>query len=103
MATIYIPDDYINNCNVVYNGYIRSFTNSQKTEWVDIFPNQEYMVQSGSSVDPQPVVCDTLNTYTTNKYFRIGQLSEWFSMLTLGFVFAIFLLNIRRFAKYDFA
>lgn len=103
LATIYIPNDYINNCNVVYNGFIRSFTNAEKTEWVDIFPNQNYMVQSGSSIDSQSVVCDSLNTYTTNSYYKIGQLSEWFSMLTLAFVFAIFLLNIRRFAKYDFA
>lgn len=103
MATIYLPSNYINNCNVVYNGYIRSYTNNSRTEWVDIYINQDYMEKPGSSTYGNNVVCDTLNTYTTDTYYKIGQRAEWFSTLILAFIFAIFLLNIRRFAKYESA
>lgn len=103
MATIYLPSEYINNCNVVYNGYIRSYTNNQRTEWVDIYINQDYQLKFGSTTYSSNVVCDTLNTYTTNEYYKIGQREEWLSMFILAFLFALFLLNVRRFAKYDFA
>lgn len=103
MATIYLPDNYIDNCNVIYNGYIRSYTNDTFTEWVDIYIHQDYMEQFGSTSDPQPVVCDSLNTYSSNLYYKIGQHEEWFSMLTLAFLFVLILFEIRRFAKYDFA
>ena len=103
MATIYLPSEYINNCNVVFNGYIRSYTNSNYTQWVDIYVNQDYMVKPGSSNYSQSVVCDSVNSYSSNVYYRIGQHTEWFNMLILAFLFSLFLLNIRRFAKYDFA
>ena len=96
MATIYLPSQYINNCNVVYSGYIRSYTNSNFTTWVDIYINQDYMEKPGSSNYSQSVICDSLNSYTTNEYYKLGLRSEWFSMLILGLVFAIFLINIRR-------
>lgn len=96
MATIYLPSPYINNCNVVNNGYIRSYTNSNYTQWVDIYINQDYMLKPGSSNYSNTVVCDSLNTYTTNEYYRIGQRQEWFSMFILALCFAIFLINIRR-------
>lgn len=101
MATIYLPSDYINNCNVVHDNYIRSYTDSTYTQWVDIFIHQDYQLQFGSTNNPEPVVCDTLNTYTTNEYYKIGQREEWFSMLILALVFALFLLQIRRFDQYD--
>lgn len=103
MATIYVPSDYVNNCNVVNNGYIRSYTNSSYTQWVDIYVNQDYMLKYGSTNYANPVVCDSLNSYTSNEYYKLGQRQEWFSMLILAFLFALFLLNVRRFAKYDFA
>lgn len=96
MATIYLPSDYINNCNVVYNGYIRSYTNNQRTEWVDIYINQDYQIKHGSTNYSSTVVCDSLNTYTTNEYYKIGQRQEWFLMFILALVFSLFLINIRR-------
>lgn len=96
MATIYLPSSYINNCNVVYNDYIRSYTNNQRTEWVDIYINQDYMVKSGSTTYSQNIVCDSINFYTSNEYYRIGQRSEWFSMFILAILFAILLFEMRR-------
>lgn len=103
MATIYLPSDYITNCNVVYNGYIRSYTNDSRTQWVDIYINQNYMLKSGYSNYSQSVVCDSINNYTDNQYYRIGQREEWFFTLILALLFALFLFQIRRFAKYESA
>lgn len=96
MSTIYLPSQYINNCNVVFNGYIRSYTNSNYTTWVDIYINQDYMEKPGSSNYSQTVICDSLNSYTSNEYYKLGQIQEWLSMFTLALVFSIFLINIRR-------
>lgn len=103
MATIYLPSNYINNCNVVYPEFIRSYTDSTQTQWVDIYFNNDYMESVGTSTDTQFAICDSINTYTDNVYYKIGQREEWFSMLILAFLFALFLLNIRRFARNDFA
>lgn len=70
MSTIYLPSDYINNCNVVYNGYIRSYLNNNNTQWVDIYINQDYMLKPGSSNYSQVIQCDGVNTYTTNIFYR---------------------------------
>ena len=37
MSKIYVPTAYKNNCNVVYDNYIRSYTNSDHATWVDIY------------------------------------------------------------------
>lgn len=103
MATIYIPSDYINNCNVVFDNYIRSYLNATQTEWVDIFVNQDYQLQYGSSTNPDSYVCDTLNTYTTDEHYKIGYYDNLFPMFILALLFALFLMEIRRFARYDFA
>lgn len=70
MATIYIPSEYINNCNVVHNGYIRSYLDNTYTSYVDIFPKQDYMVQAGTLSVPDSPICDTLNAYSTDIWYR---------------------------------
>lgn len=70
MATIYIPSDYINNCNVVNSNYIRSYTNSNNTQWVDIYFTQDYMLKPGSTTYSQNIQCDSMNQYTTNIWYR---------------------------------
>lgn len=70
MAIIYLPHEYVNSCNVVYSNYIRSYTNSNFTQWVDIYINQDYQVKQGSSTYSQSVTCDNLNTYTDNIMYR---------------------------------
>lgn len=69
--TIYVPSEYKDNCNVVYNDYIRSYTNSNRTQWTDIYINQDYMLKDGNTNYSQNVVCDTKNTYTDDIYYRV--------------------------------
>lgn len=67
---IYVPSEYVDNCNVVNNGYIRSYTNDSKTEWTDIYINQDYMLKEGSNQYGSNVVCDNINEYTDSIYYR---------------------------------
>lgn len=68
---IYVPQNYVNNCNVFNDNYIRSYTNSSHTEWVDIYYKDNYALKSGSTNMSNPsVICDTLNIYTDNVYYR---------------------------------
>ena len=55
---------------MVYNDYIRSYTNQNRTQWTDIFINQDYMLKDGSTTFTQQVTCDTKNTYTDNVMYR---------------------------------
>lgn len=70
MSKLYIPTQYLNNCNVFNDNYIRSYTNNNRTEWVDIYFKDNYALKSGSSTYQNNVVCDTLNTYTDDIYYR---------------------------------
>lgn len=104
MSYVYIPDSYINNCNVIYDGFIRSYTSSDYSTWVDIFIFQDYMEQPGSTSSPTVPICDSLNVYSTDTQYKITKPDYTdFFILILAFVFAIFLFEIRRFAKYEFA
>ena len=68
---IYVPSDYVNSpCFVINNGYIRAYTNSQLTRYVDIYVNQNYMVKTGESVYAYNGVCDNTNTFTDNYIYR---------------------------------
>lgn len=96
MATvIYLPHEYVNSCNVVYSNYIRSYTNSNFTQWVDIYINQDYQVKAGSSTYSQSVVCDNLNTYTDNIMYRTDIDKICLTTLIIAFVttFPIYLLT----------
>lgn len=71
MSKIYVPTNYVNHCNVFNDNYIRSYTNSNRTEWVDIYYKDNYALKSGYTNMSNPnVICDTLNTYTDNIYHR---------------------------------
>lgn len=67
---IYLPTEYVDNCNVINNGYIRSYTNQSRTEWVDIYINQDYMLKFGSNQFGSNVVCDNINQYTDEVFYR---------------------------------
>lgn len=90
MSKIYVPTPYVNNCNVVFNDYIRSYTNSNRTEYVDIYFNNNYILKSGFTSYSQNVVCDTLNTYTDDIYYRFD-LSD---SLTIFLILCIFIYGI---------
>lgn len=70
MAKIYVPSAYLNNCNIINGDYIRSFTNSNQTQWVDIYFNNHYALKEGSSSYGYSYTCDRINTYTDNIYYR---------------------------------
>lgn len=70
MAKIYVPTQYKNNCNVFNNDYIRSYTNSSRTTWVDIYFKNNYALKEGSTTYQQTIICDNLNTYTDDIYYR---------------------------------
>lgn len=68
---IFVPEQYVDNCNVVNNGYIRSYLNDNYTSWHDIYINQDYMIKEGYSNYGQNPTCDTTNTYTSNTWYRL--------------------------------
>ena len=74
MAKIYVPTEYLNKaCYVINNGYIRVYetiNNSNNTIY-DIYINQDYMVKKSTGNYSSYTVCDTVNTYTDNVYYRI--------------------------------
>lgn len=71
MSKIYLPSEYVNSpCKVINNGYIRAYTNSSLTEYVDIYLNQDYMLREGTYSYGYNGQCDNINTYTDNFYYR---------------------------------
>lgn len=82
MSKIYLPTEYINyQCKVINNDYIRVYTNSNFSRWVDIYVNQDYMLKEGYSNYSNTPTCDTLNSYTDEVYYRVD-----FPFILLGFI-----------------
>ena len=89
MAKIYVPSKYLNyNCKVVYNDYIRVYTNNNNTTWTDIFYKSDYYLKNGQSTYTNNVACDNLNTYTDNIYYRY----DFDKSVIMFFIFAIVLI-----------
>lgn len=71
MAKIYLPTDlYQAECKVVNNDYIRVYTNNNYTTWTDVYFKSDYILKNGYSNYQQNVICDNLNTYTDNIFYR---------------------------------
>ena len=101
MSKIYLPSEYIDSpCKVINNGYIRAYTNSSLTEYVDIYLNQDYMLKEGTYSYGYSGQCDTINTYTDNFYYRTD-FPDILLMFTIFVLFGIYLpfRIIRRFYK----
>ena len=101
MSKIYLPTEYVNSpCKVINNGYIRAYTNSSLTNYVDIYINQDYMIREGYNSYGYSGTCDSLNTYTDNFYYRTD-LPDILLMFTIFVLFGIYLpfRIIRRFYK----
>lgn len=98
MSKIYLPFDYVNSpCKIVNNNYIRAYTNSSLTNYVDIYVNQDYMLKEGYSNYGYNGQCDTLNTYTSDYYYRLD-----FPNILIGFsviAFVGILIPIKIFSK----
>lgn len=101
MSKIYLPTEYVNSsCKVINNGYIRAYTNSSLTEYVDIYINQDYMLREGTNNYGYTGLCDTINTYTDDFYYR----TDFPNILFMFLVFVLFAIYIpfniiRRFYK----
>ena len=87
MSKIYLPTEYVDSpCKVINNGYIRAYTNSSLTEYVDIYLNQGYMLKQGTYSYGYSGQCDTINTYTDNFYYR----TDFPDILFMFLVFVLF-------------
>lgn len=101
MSKIYLPTEYINSpCKVINNGYIRVYTNTSLTNYVDIYINQDYMIREGFNSYGYSGQCDSLNTYTDNFYYRTD-FPDILLMFSIFVLFGIYLpfRIIRRFYK----
>lgn len=71
---IYVPKEYLNKpCYIVNNDYIRvynSINNNQQNVVYDIYVNQHYQVKQNTATYNTSTQCDTLNTYTSDFYYR---------------------------------
>ena len=89
MAKIYLPSEYVNSsCKVVYNDYIRVFDNDSRTSWTDIFYKSDYYLKRGQSSYTSTVICDNVNTFTDNVFYRY----DFDKSLVMFFIFAIVLI-----------
>lgn len=71
MAKIYLPTELLNsNCKVVYNDYIRVYTNNNNTTWTDVFFKSGYYLKNGQSSYATNISCDNINTFTDNIFYR---------------------------------
>lgn len=87
MSKIYLPTEYVNSsCKVINNGYIRVYTNSGLTNYVDIYVNQDYMIREGYNNYGYSGQCDTINIYTDDFYYRV----DFPDILFMFLVFVIF-------------
>ena len=90
MSKIYIPSDYIDSpCIIQYNGYMRAYTNNSLTEYVDIYYQNNYALKNGQSNYSYTGVCDTINEYTDDFYYRndFDSILIGFSILSLFIIF----------------
>lgn len=104
MSKIYLPTEYLNKpCYVVNNDYIRVYNtiNQHYSNTVyDIYINQDYMVKRGIASYSSNTVCDDLNEYTDNFYYR----TDIDKVLTIFLILAIVVVwcplkIVRRFFK----
>ena len=102
MAKIYLPSPYHTRpCKVIFNDYIRVYntTNVNQTNVIyDIYINQDYMVKQGTATYTTSVVCDTLNTYTDDYFYRVDIVNILlYFILILMLLFAIPFYLFKRF------
>ena len=86
MAKIYLPSDLVNSdCKVVNENYVRVYTNTQHTNYTDVYFKSGYYLKSGTINNPYNIACDSLNVYTDNIFYRY----DCYSSLIIFFIIAI--------------
>lgn len=105
MAKTYIPTEYLNMpCKVVYSDYIRVYetTNDRYNNVYDIYFKNDYLVKKGTASFTDSIVCDNINTYTDDFYYR----QDMPQILLMFVIFCIFVfivplkVFIRLFRRY---
>lgn len=90
MSKIYIPSDFVDSpCIIQNNGYMRAYTNNQLTNYVDIYYQNNYALKEGTSYQGYNGVCDTINEYTDDFYYRndFDNILIGFSILSIFIIF----------------
>lgn len=85
---IYVPEIYLDNCNVIYDGYIRSF-DDDLINYTDIFINQDYMTQRGVLNLEYSGLCSDVE-FTSNYYYRV----DFVNILLMFFIICLFSIYI---------
>lgn len=94
MATIYLPEEYVNNCNVVYKDFIRSYSSDFST-YTDIYIKNDYILKFGivKPEEQESIVCDTANSYSADPFYS----SDFTNTVLLSFLtFMVVFMSIRR-------
>lgn len=94
MATIYLPSEYVDNCNMVFNDYIRSYS-KDFTTYTDIYFKNDYMLKFGivKPEDHESIICDTANSYTSDRFYS----PDFTNTVLLSFLtFMVVFMSIRR-------
>lgn len=90
MSKIYLPTDYLNKpCYVVNSDYIRVYnsTNSNNNTVYDIYFKNDYMIKQGTANYSSNTICDHINTYTDEVYYRYDFHNILFIFLSLCIIF----------------
>lgn len=105
MSKIYLPTQYLNKpCYVVNNDYIRvyeSTNNNYQNTVYDIYFKNDYMVRRNSSSYSSNTLCDNINTYTDEVFYRYDYDKSLisFAILFLFIIVVPFKLTIFRFFR----
>lgn len=90
MSKIYLPSEYVNKpCKIVNNEYIRVYDTinvNQSNVVYDIYVKQDYMIKKSTANYNNNTICDTLNTYTNDWYYR----TDFFDILGCILILSIF-------------
>lgn len=104
MAKIYLPTNLLNySCKVVNNDYIRVYTNNQYTSYVDVYFKSGYYLKRGNSTySPSNVVCDDINSFTDNIFYRYDTSNTLiiFFIITLVCLYFPFKIFSRAFGRW---
>lgn len=88
MAKIYLPTNLVNSdCKVVNENYVRVYTNTQHTNYTDVYFKSGYYLRQGSTnLAPSNLVCDNLNSYTDNIFYRFDMSNTLMIFLIISIV-----------------
>lgn len=93
MSKIYLPTEYLNKpCYVINNDYIRVYNtiNARDNVVYDIYINQDYMVKQSTASYYDTTVCDSINTFTDDVYYR----ADLDKILIIYLILSIFMFYI---------